>query len=161
LFAQNVKKGENMSITPGQLSENLGVPASTLRRWSNRFAKFLTPQPVESGRHREYSNDDLETFRQIRDFAAKGNSLKTIENLLTVVDRPAQETSKDEPPQPDNAGSALLVVGGLSRELGNHSNKIENIQTQLDLANKRLAALTEWLSLPWYKRIGKRPPIIY
>jgi len=52
-------------------------------------------------------------------------------------------------------------VVAVSRELGTHSAQIQALKEQIALQNDRLAALSEWLSLPWYKRIGKQPPIKY
>lgn len=154
-----------MSISPKQISESLGVPPSTIRRWSSRFVAYLTPQPAEAGRHRVYSHLDLETFRRIRDLTAQGQSLGAIENDLKVVDRPAQaEADQAEAPNVDtpqtNPGTALAIVG-MSNQLGAHNEKLESLQSQIDLANKRLAQLTEYLALPWWKRLGKRPPIVY
>ena len=97
----------------------LSVPASTLRRWAIRFEKALSPQDMEAGRHRVYANSDLEVFRQIRDLAAKGHSLRSIENILTVIP-PGQAkpefTPNFEPvnePTPDNetAPNSALMIG--------------------------------------------------
>ena len=161
-----------MSYTPGYISEFLNVPGSTLRRWAVRFEKYLSPQPPEAGRHRVYSAQDLETFRTIRDLTSKGQSLKTIENTLQVIPPGAFASDHEEPasPKQDQAaqgeplpgnGSALMVMG-FSRELGNNDAQLKALQDQINLQNDRLAALTEFLALPWYKRLGKqRPPIKY
>ena len=157
-----------MTYTPGYVSDFLNVPGSTLRRWAVRFEKYLSPQPPEAGRHRVYSAQDLETFRTIRDLTSKGQSLKTIENTLQVIP-PGAFASDQEPasPKQDQAaqgepgpGSALMVMG-FSRELGNHDAQLKALQDQINLQNDRLAALTEYLALPWYKRLGKQPPIKY
>jgi len=152
-----------MSYTPGYISDFLNVPGSTLRRWAVRFEKYLSPQPPEAGRHRVYSSQDLETFRTIRDLTAKGQGLKTIETVLQTLP-PGAFASDQEPasPKQDQAaqgepgpGSALMVMG-FSRELGNHDAQLKALQDQINLQNDRLAALTEFLALPWYKRLGKR-----
>jgi len=152
-----------MSYTPGYISDFLNVPGSTLRRWAVRFEKYLSPQPPEAGRHRVYSAQDLETFRTIRDLTAKGQGLKTIETVLQTLP-PGAFASDQEPasPKQDQAaqgepgpGSALMVMG-FSRELGNHDAQLKALQDQINLQNDRLAALTEFLALPWYKRLGKR-----
>jgi len=157
-----------MSYTPGYISDFLNVPGSTLRRWAVRFEKYLSPQPPEAGRHRVYTNQDLETFRTIRDLTAKGQGLKTIETVLQTLP-PGAFASDQEPasPKQDQAaqdeplpGSALMVMG-FSRELGNHDAQLKALQDQINLQNDRLAALTEFLALPWYKRLGKQPPIKY
>lgn len=153
-----------MGVTPTKVSENLGVPVSTLRRWAVRFEKLISPQAPEAGRHRVYTAGDLETFRQIRDLAAKGHSLRSIESILTVIP-PGQAAPPPEVDPGDNQAasgdnSALMVLA-VTREIGSHSARLEDLKNQIDKQNKRLSALTEYLSLPWYKRIGKRPPIEY
>ena len=159
-----------MSYTPGYVSDFLNVPGSTLRRWAVRFEKYLSLQPPEAGRHRVYSAQDLETFRTIRDLTAKGQGLKTIETVLQTLPpgafasdqepaSPKQDQAAQGEPLPGN-GSALMVMG-FSRELGNHDAQLKALQDQINLQNDRLAALTEFLALPWYKRLGKRPPIKY
>ncbi len=158
-----------MSYTPGEVSKILGVPASTLRRWAVRFEKALTPQAPEAGRHRVYSNSDIETFRQIRDLAAKGHSLRAIENILTVIPSgqskpeftPDYEPEGEPTPDSEPSQNSALMVIGISRELGTHNAQIQALQDQINKQNERLAALTEYLALPWYKRIGKRPPVKY
>lgn len=158
-----------MSYTPGEVSKILGVPTSTLRRWAVRFEKALTPQAPEAGRHRVYSNSDLETFKQIRDLAAKGHSLRAIDNILSVIPSGQSKpefTPNFEPidePAPDNeqAPNSALMVLAVSRELGTHNAQIQALQEQINKQNERLGALTEYLALPWYKRIGKRPPVKY
>ncbi len=158
-----------MSYNPGEVSKLLGVPVSTLRRWAVRFEKALTPQAPEAGRHRVYSDSDLETFKQIRDLAAKGRSLRAIENILTVIPpgqakpefTPDYEPETDPTPANEQAQNSALMVLAVSRELGTHNAQIQALQDQINKQNERLAALTEYLALPWYKRIGKRPPVKY
>jgi len=158
-----------MTYTPGYVSDFLNVPGSTLRRWAVRFEKYLSPQPPEAGRHRVYSAQDLETFRTIRDLTAKGQGLKTIETILQTLPPGVFASDHEEPasPKQDQAaqgepgpGSALMVMG-FSRELGNHDAQLKALQDLINLQNDRLAALTEFLALPWYKRLGKQPPIKY
>jgi len=157
-------KGVKMSYTPGFICELLEVPASTLRRWSDRFAAYLSPQAPQAGRHRTYTAGDLETFRQIRDLAAKGQGLRTIETILQTLPpgtASPKEPAKGEEPQAASGENSALMVLAVTRELGSHDAKINALQDQINLQNERLTALTEYLTLPWYKRIGKRPPIKY
>ena len=158
-----------MSYTPGDVSKLLGVPTSTLRRWAVRFEKALTPQAPEAGRHRVYSNSDLETFKQIRDLAAKGHSLRAIENILSVIPSgqskpeftPNYEPEGEPAPDSEPSQNSALMVLAVSRELGTHNAQIQALQDQINKQNERLSALTEFMALPWYKRIGKRPPVKY
>lgn len=153
-----------MSYSPGEICENLNVPASTLRRWADRFQNIISPQPGEAGRHRQYTAADFETFRQIRDLAAKGHSLRSIHNILQVIPpgRKPEPDPEPEPPKSENqSDTTALMVVAVSRELGSHSAQIQSLTEQIALQNERLAALADWLALPWYKRVGKRPPVKY
>jgi len=157
-----------MNFSTGYISDFLGVPVSTVRRWADRFAAFLSPQDPAAGRHRSYNQNDLDTFRQIRDLASKGNSLKTIINVLSVIDHPSKENNQgDQAPAPgaaaqdtSGAGSALIAVG-LSKEIGSHSAQITALQLQIDRLNDWRVKFLEYQALPWYIKLFKRPPLGY
>jgi DNA-binding transcriptional MerR regulator len=64
---------------PNEVATQLQISPSTLRRWSNEFADFLTdsagrPEPATSGStaHRRYSDEDLETLMTIKGLLAEG-----------------------------------------------------------------------------------------
>jgi len=149
-------------LTPGQVSETLNVPSSTLRRWAARFADHLSPQPSGRG-HRSYTVDDLNTFRRIRDLSGEGMLLDDITKRLDVVELPPDET-KD-----------LITTEGYSRMLDYAVNTLESMQsliadqgqriTRLEGRiidagqndNDELKRLRKWASLPWWKRIFTPP----
>jgi DNA-binding transcriptional MerR regulator len=63
---------------PNEVANQLQISPSTLRRWSNEFADYLSEaagraQP-ESGRgaHRRYSDEDLETLMSIKGLLVEG-----------------------------------------------------------------------------------------
>jgi DNA-binding transcriptional MerR regulator len=64
---------------PSEVATSLQVSPSTLRRWSNEFADYLTdtagrPEAAGSGgtAHRRYSDEDLETLMTIKGLLAEG-----------------------------------------------------------------------------------------
>lgn len=64
---------------PNEVATQLQISPSTLRRWSNEFADFLTdsagrPEPATSGStaHRRYGDEDLETLMTIKGLLAEG-----------------------------------------------------------------------------------------
>ena len=68
-------------ITPAQCAETLSIPASTIRRWANRFAPYLSEQ---RGKKRSYTISDLDIFRQIHSLSSQGLSLDQIADSLKV-----------------------------------------------------------------------------
>lgn len=59
---------------PQEVVSILEVSPSTLLRWSEEFAEFLSPEasPSEEKRHRRYSDKDLATFITVKGLMADG-----------------------------------------------------------------------------------------
>lgn len=64
---------------PSEVANQLQVSPSTLRRWSNEFASFLSDaagrpisEPEGGTSHRRYTDDDLETLMSIKGLLAEG-----------------------------------------------------------------------------------------
>ena len=129
-------------ITPHQASESLNVPPSTIRRWSARFEKHLSPR---TGKKRTYTPTDLDTFRRIRDLSASGFGLDRIDSMLDVVERPQDKST------------ALLTLADFVQSLETAHSQVASLQATVDEQKARLDALESWLATPWYKRIGKHP----
>jgi len=128
-------------LTPKQISETLTVPASTLRRWSKRFEKHLTPHKPHT--HREYSTSDLETLRKIRDLLADGLTYDEIEPKLDII----------EPKE-----TALLNLADFNQVLEQARASIQKLQSQIDTQAQKIEKLENYLSKPFYKRIFTKPP---
>lgn len=141
-------------ITPGQVSQALNIPPSTLRRWSVKFADHLTPQR-SPGSKRVYTDSDLQIFERIKSLSADGLTLEAVAELLPVevIDKPVDQSTallslKDYRSLIDSAFSSLAEV----------SNEVELHAAKIQKYDDRLQKLENWLALPWYKRIGTRPP---
>lgn len=130
-------------ITPHQASESLNVPSSTIRRWSARFERHLSPR---KGKKRTYTPTDVDTFRRIRDLSESGFGLDRIDSMLEVV---------ETPPDPS---TALLTLADFVQSLESAHNQVASLQQRFDEQKARLDALETWIALPFYKRIGKKPP---
>lgn len=64
---------------PSEVAKQLQISPSTLRRWSNEFAEFLSdgagkPQPAEGGQtaHRRYTDQDVESLLTIKGLLEEG-----------------------------------------------------------------------------------------
>ena len=130
-------------ITPHQASESLNVPSSTIRRWSARFERHLSPR---KGKKRTYTPTDIDTFRRIRDLSASGFGLDRIDGMLEVVETPPDPTT------------ALLTLADFVQSLETAHNQVALLQQRFDEQKARIDALEAWIAMPFYKRIGKRPP---
>ena len=130
-------------FTPAQVAQTLTVPPSTLRRWAKRFAPFLSPQ---SGKKRTYTVADLDTFQRIKELSAQGYTFAQIDQALTVIDQPP-------------ANSALVNLADFAQALESARGQLIAMQAQIGQQADELNAIKEWLRLPFYKRVGKKPPI--
>ena len=130
-------------FTPAQVAQTLSVPPSTLRRWSKRFAAFLSPQ---SGKKRTYTIADIDTLKRIQDLSAQGLSYAQIAQTLTIVSAPPADT-------------ALVSVADFAQALESASAQLASLQAQVTQQAEELDAIKAWLQLPFYKRIGKKPPL--
>ena len=130
-------------FTPAQVAQTLNTPPSTLRRWAKRFAPFLSPQ---SGKKRTYTVADIDTLKRIQDLSAQGLSYAQIAQTLTVVSQPPADT-------------ALITLADFAQALEGAGAQLAAVQAQLTQQAQELDAIKAWIQLPFYKRLGKKPPI--
>jgi len=130
-------------FTPAQVAQTLSVPPSTLRRWAKHFASYLSPQ---SGKKRTYTIADIDTLKRIQELSAKGLSYAQIAQTLTLVSAPPADT-------------ALVSVADFAQALESASAQLASLQAQIIQQAEELDAIKAWLQLPFYKRIGKKPPL--
>ena len=69
---------------PQELAARHEVSPSTLRRWSDEFAEFLSPEASssEGKQHRRYSDDDLATFITVKGLMADGMTYDQVRERL-------------------------------------------------------------------------------
>ena len=130
-------------FTPAQVAQTLSVPPSTLRRQAKYFAAFLSPQ---SGKKRTYTVADIDTLKRIQELSAQGLSYEQIAQTLTIVSAPPADT-------------ALVSVADFAQALESAHAQLASLQAQLTQQAEELQAIKAWLRLPFYKRLGKKPPL--
>jgi len=130
-------------FTPAQVAQTLSVPPSTLRRWAKHFASYLSPQ---SGKKRTYTIADIDTLKRIQELSAKGLSYAQTAQTLTLVSAPPADT-------------ALVSVADFAQALESASAQLASLQAQIIQQAEELDAIKAWLRLPFYKRLGKKPPL--
>jgi len=131
-------------LTPGQIATSLNVSPATVRRWSARFARHLSPQTPNH--KRAYTPDDLAVLARVRDLSATGTPLDQIDQALNVTALSADQST------------ALISLADFAQSLQFARDQVASMQTRLDLQTARLDALTAWLALPFYKRWFAKPP---
>lgn len=99
---------------PNEVAAQLQVSPSTLRRWSDEFADFLSdsagrPRPAPGSRtaHRRYTDRDLETLMTIKGLLAEGLSYVQVGKRLEML-RLRQMTSETTPDQPGALAPSVL-----------------------------------------------------
>lgn len=77
---------------PSEVANQLQVSPSTLRRWSNEFADYLSdtagrPEAAPSGgtAHRRYTDQDLETLMAIKGLLAEGLTYVQVARRLEIL----------------------------------------------------------------------------
>ena len=130
-------------IAPGQASETLNIPTSTLRRLAKEFQEYLSPQ---TGRKRSYTIEDLDTFRKIRELLDAGMTYEDIKPRLQIVE------SKDDQPRD------LAIIPELINQLKIASETVQKMRSEMDQQDQRIKGLEDWIALPWYGKIITKPP---
>ena len=130
-------------LTPGQIAKSLDVSTATVRRWSIRYARHLSPHTP--GKTRAYTVDDLAILTRVRDLSQTGTPLAKIDQDLAVIDLSAEST-------------ALITVNDFALSLQTARDQIAHLQSQLDNQTVRLDAVTAWIALPFWKRFFTKPP---
>ena len=76
------------TMRPAEVAQTLGIPASTLRRWSRRFAAFLSPEANGVARgdhargHRRYTQADLVVLARCKALLSEGSTLNEVSQHL-------------------------------------------------------------------------------
>ena len=124
-------------LTPGQVSDLLKVSPSTIRRWSVLFEDHLSKRTTK---HRQYSPEDFDTLKRIRDLSSEGIELDEIRRMVGVVVQ-----------QQENQNKGLMVYEDFVELLDSFRFTTNTMQQQID----ELKAQVAYLSLPWWKRKRK------
>jgi DNA-binding transcriptional MerR regulator len=86
---------------PQEVASRLEVSPSTLRRWSEEFSDFLSPEAdsSEGKQHRRYSDEDLATFITVKGLMSEGLTYEQVRERLS-----------EQPPREESANSISMVT---------------------------------------------------
>lgn len=146
-----------MAYTPKIVGEMLDLPPSTLRRYATDYGDFLSESARQTGKKRFYTDSDIPILRRISKYTRQRKPKDEIIKLLSVEpDRPPGETPQETALTllPDVIQAFEIVRAKISYQ----DSEIESLREELDQTRADLRRLESWFSLPWYKRVGRRPP---
>ncbi|MBN1661238.1 MAG: MerR family transcriptional regulator [Anaerolineae bacterium] len=106
---------------PNEIATELDLSPSTLRRWSNEFADFLSdlagrpePEPGSKMAHRRYTDQDLEVLRTVKSLLSEGMTYVQVARRLEARalrhDTRRGEAEHDTPGRAPQAGTALAAT---------------------------------------------------
>lgn len=142
-------------FTPGQVSDMLEIPPSTLRRYVKDYPEHLSKTATKK-RGRRYSELDIATLARAREMLQQGRDPEEVNKLLAVV---GQEDGQAEP------DSALALVPSISQALVEVQEQAQALRSILEAvadrqsdAERRVEILEAWIGEPWYRRVFASPP---
>lgn len=157
--------------TPGQVSDMLKIPPSTLRRYAADFADHLSPGAQRS-RGRRFNESDVDILARARELLGQGRSPAEVSAILPVI-----AESEGEGPDAAKLDSALALVpsigGALRRALDEtrliRADFVEVAATVGDLrtevhrlrarSDAQAEAFRRWAAGPWYRRLLTSPEL--
>ncbi|MBN8202550.1 MerR family transcriptional regulator (plasmid) [Cytobacillus firmus] len=112
-------------ITLGDAADRLGVPASTLRNWTDQLEQFEVHYVKRNNRNeRIYYDDDLQIFKFIQDLKDEHGRRTTMKDIAAMLkdmrERFNLRDEEDAPvPKPSNKTGDLLNADDVQRLLDN------------------------------------------
>jgi DNA-binding transcriptional MerR regulator len=123
----------NSDLTPGQVAALLGTAPSTLRLWSVKFGRHLSPTAQAGhGARRHYTPDDLSVLERARGLLAEGRPFEDVDRLLGVAPEAAQPT-----------GGALVTLPKIAAELSQAIDLIRQLSLQAQAQQAEIDRLRE------------------
>lgn len=94
------------------VASRLDISASTLHRWTDEFAAFLSPMAVSADKtqDRQYTDEDMATLINIKGLMGEGLSYDQVHEHLTELD----SSSGDSPDSPTADEPSLALVPAVS-----------------------------------------------
>lgn len=136
---------EPRSLTPSQCAEVLDISTRTLRRYSSILSNSLSETASKRGRKRFYSSSDVDTLRRAQKMMRQGMTLKDISEVLPIQ------------PANDVEATALTLSPEANQVIGGLVERARQIGEEVESQDERLRKIEEFMKLPWWQRIWKRP----
>jgi len=123
---------------PGQASELLNIPPSTLRRYANLFQDYLS-EGAHRKRRRTYTEADLTKLKQIRELLNAGSTLNEVSDQLDADIETTIDVEEDT--------SKALTLPGLITQLEEFQAAFEQQQQEIIYLTQRVEELQQIIYL--------------
>jgi DNA-binding transcriptional MerR regulator len=108
---ENAAAPDSQQLRPSEVADQLGVSGATLRRWSSRFSAFLdlAESGQESGSHRRYTDNDLQTLARIKHLLEQGWTYEQVAGQL-AENGAAASPDMDDGSGPETEAEAFFAA---------------------------------------------------
>lgn len=153
--------------TPAKVQKMLGLPPSTLRRYSVLFQDFLS-ESAKSGRKRSYTSGDIAVIQQAKELSSQGMTIQDITKKLdeyreSIIDQ--SESQQEETITSLALPRILSELEKLAEDNKRRAVQINELRDQLaqertdrEQLAQRLEALEAERRKGLLERIFKRKP---
>lgn len=124
---------DNTTYSPGQVSEMLGLPPSTLRRYADSYREHLSEHARRRGKKRRYTDTDILILRKIRQLIAQRKTPDEIAAAIQVVDKDA------------SAESTLAMIPQIAQQFDDLRSQLSSLRqdqrAEMEAIQRRLDSL--------------------
>jgi len=163
-------------FSPGQASELLEIPPSTLRRYAKLFEKYLSEGARK--KRRTYTETDLSKLKQIKELLDAGSTIKEVpdqlgktlevqkEDTSTALALPGlieqlkefQSIFEQQQQEIEEHKQALIYLAKRFKQIEKRDQQRQHQEQEVIILTERVDQLQEWINTPWYRKVGKKPP---
>ncbi len=144
---------EKQLFTPQEVSDMLGTPSSTLRRYCRTFTSYLSQNALTRSKNRRFTDNDIIILKKIRELTQAKKTQEEIEIALQVIqdtepDQTELETALIPFPQ------ILEIIDQFRHDQAETRRVIDELQGRVEKLEREL----EYARLPIWKRFRRRKP---
>ena len=142
----------------GKVAQEIGVTSQTIRSWSSRFSKWLTPEASHLGQTRYFTNEDVELLKAVAHFRSLNLSYNEVaDKLESGAHLALEEVTAEPPPEPPTALITMEQVRAMISPLAAAADEwraiaLERAQEVASLREEN-RRLRQELTRSWWRRL--------